>query len=101
VWFLVVFVILVFILFFNIDYYESSLSLKILSISAAFMGSYTICAASLQGLGYAKVPLYVISFGVVLNAILNYILVKNIGIVGGAAATLISSFFIFVITFCE
>ncbi|MDK2977342.1 MAG: hypothetical protein PWP52_37 [Bacteroidales bacterium] len=86
------------ILFFNIDYYESSLSLKILSISAAFMGSYTICAASLQGLGYAKVPLYVISFGVVLNAILNYILVKNIGIVGGAAATLISSFFIFVIT---
>lgn len=86
------------VLFFNIDYYESSLSLKILSISAAFMGSYTICAASLQGLGYAKVPLYVISFGVVLNAILNYILVKNIGIVGGAAATLISSFFIFVIT---
>ena len=82
-------------IFFNVDDYRASICLKILSISAGFMSSYTICSSSLQGLGYARIPLYILLFGIVLNGILNYTLINNIGIIGGAYATLISSISIF------
>ncbi|AEH06273.1 flippase [Methanothermococcus okinawensis] len=83
--------------FFGVHDYRASICLKILSISAGFMSSYTICSSSLQGLGYAKIPLYILLFGILLNGVLNYILINNMGIVGGAYATLISSTFIFLI----
>ena len=76
-------------LFFGINSYDASLSLKILSVSALFMSLYTICASSLQGLGHAKIPVYVLSFGILLNASLNYILIYKLGIIGGAIATLV------------
>ena len=82
-------------IFFGVDDYRASICLKILSISAGFMSSYTICSSSLQGLGYARIPLYILLFGIVLNGILNYTLINNIGIIGGAYATLISSISIF------
>ena len=84
---------------FGIDDYRASLSLKILSISAGFMSSYTICSSSLQGLGYAKIPLYILLVGILLNGILNYVFVKKMGIIGGAYGTLISSLFIFIMVF--
>jgi len=84
-------------LFFGINNYDASLSLKILSVSALFMSLYTICASSLQGLGHAKIPVYVLSFGILLNVILNYILIYKMGIIGGAIATLASSFSVFLI----
>ncbi|ABR53939.1 polysaccharide biosynthesis protein [Methanococcus vannielii SB] len=83
--------------FFGISDHGANLSLKILSISALLMSMYTICASSLQGLGYAKIPVYILTFGIILNAILNYILISNLGITGGAIATLTSSFSVFLI----
>ena len=82
-------------IFFGVDDYRASICLKILSISAGFMSSYTICSSSLQGLGYAKIPLYILLFGIVLNGVLNYALINKLGIIGGAYATLISSISIF------
>ncbi|WP_421077929.1 flippase [Methanothermococcus sp. Ax23] len=82
-------------IFFGVDDYLASICLKILSISAGFMSSYTICSSSLQGLGYAKIPLYILLFGIVLNGVLNYALINKLGIIGGAYATLISSISIF------
>lgn len=82
-------------LFFGVDDYRASMCLKILSISAGFMSSYTICSSSLQGLGYARIPLYILLFGIVLNSILNYTFINDIGLLGGAYATLISSITIF------
>ncbi len=82
-------------IFFNIHDTRAYECLKILSISAGFMSSYTICSSSLQGLGYAKISLYVLLFGITVNAILDYILISNFGILGGAYATLISSICIF------
>ncbi len=83
--------------FFGINNIDSSNSLKILSISAGFMSSYTICSSSLQGLGKAKIPLYILFLGIILNLLLNYMLIPIMGIVGGAYATLISSLSIFLI----
>ncbi|WP_292461049.1 flippase [Methanothermococcus sp.] len=85
--------------FFGVDDYRASICLKILSISAGFMSSYTICSSSLQGLGYAKVPLYILLFGLILNSVLNYVFITNIGIIGGAYSTLISSISIFLMIF--
>ncbi len=82
-------------LFFGVDDYRASICLKILSISAGFMSSYTICSSSLQGLGYARMPLYILLFGIILNSILNYTFINDIGLIGGAYATLISSITIF------
>ena len=59
------------------------------------MSSYTVCSSSLQGLGKAKIPLYILIIGIILNGILNYALIPKIGIIGGAYATLISSITIF------
>jgi Na+-driven multidrug efflux pump len=61
------------------------------------MSSYTVCSSSLQGLGRAKIPLYILIVGILLNIILNYTLIPKIGIIGGAYATLISSMSIFLI----
>ncbi len=80
---------------FNVHDGQAPTCLKILSISAGFMSSYTVCSSSLQGLGYAKIPLYILLFGILLNGFLNYVLINRYGIVGGAYATLVSSIFIF------
>jgi len=85
-------------LFFHVKSPEASICLKILSVSAVFMSIYTISSSALQGLGYAKISLYIILFGIVLNLLLNYILVGKIGVVGGAISTLITSFIILAIT---
>jgi O-antigen/teichoic acid export membrane protein len=82
-------------LFFGIVNNDATNCLKILSISASFMSSYTVCSSSLQGLGKAKIPLYILIIGIILNGILNYALIPKIGIIGGAYATLISSITIF------
>ncbi|ABR55764.1 flippase [Methanococcus aeolicus] len=84
-------------LFFGIVNNDAVNCLKILSISAGFMSSYTVCSSSLQGLGRAKIPLYILIVGILLNIILNYTLIPKIGIIGGAYATLISSMSIFLI----
>lgn len=82
-------------IFFGVEDERAVISLKILSISAGFMSSYTVCASALQGLGYGRIPLYILLVGIVLNGILNYLLVKKIGIIGGAYGTLVSSILIF------
>ncbi|EHP89502.1 flippase [Methanotorris formicicus] len=84
-------------LFFHVKNPEASISLEILSISAMFMSIYSILSSALQGFGYAKISLYIILIGIVLNFSLNYILIGKFGIVGGAISTLISSFIILVI----
>jgi len=84
-------------IFFGVEDERAVISLKILSISAGFMSSYTVCASALQGLGYGRVPLYILLVGIILNGILNYLLVKKIGIIGGAYGTLISSILIFIL----
>ncbi len=83
-------------LFFGVVNLDSSFSLRILSISAGFMSSYTLCSSALQGLGRAEIPLYVLIIGILINGILNYALIPIYGIIGGAIATLISSIFIFI-----
>ncbi|GBF36975.1 flippase [Methanofervidicoccus abyssi] len=82
-------------IFFGVEDERAVISLKILSISAGFMSSYTVCASALQGLGYGRIPLYILLVGIALNGILNYLLVKKIGIIGGAYGTLVSSILIF------
>ncbi|NPA62813.1 MAG: flippase [Methanococci archaeon] len=76
---------------------EGILCLRILSISSLFMSYYTLISSALQGLGYAKISLYIMVFGLILNTILNLFLVSLYGIVGGAIATLITSITIFLI----
>ncbi|WP_013180293.1 flippase [Methanococcus voltae] len=76
---------------FGISNVNVSNSLIVLSLSASVMSIYTLCASSLQGMGYAKIPLYVISLGIVLNAVFNLLLIPIYGILGGAFATLLSS----------
>ena len=84
-------------IFFGVEDERAVISLKVLSISAGFMSSYTVCTSALQGLGYGKMPLYILLVGITLNTVLNYILVKKIGVVGGAYGTLISSILISVL----
>ncbi len=84
-------------LFFGVDNPDGSLSLKILSISSLFMGYFYIISSTLQGLGYANISFYIIIFGISLNILLNIILIKNFGIVGGSIATLTSAVLIVIL----
>ncbi|WP_017980938.1 flippase [Methanocaldococcus villosus] len=71
--------------------------LKILALSSLFMSYYSIISSAMQGLGFAKISLYIIIFGVLINIILNYILINSFGIIGGSLATLISSVFMLIL----
>lgn len=78
-------------------YSEATLSLQVLAFGIGCLTVFYILSFALNGAGKNKIPMWIAGGGMILNAILNYILVSKYGIVGSAIATSITSLVIMLI----
>lgn len=78
--------------FTNPAYVAGASALAILSIGMTFYSIFSISTSIVQGIGNPRIPMYILVFGAILTAILNWIMVPTLGIVGGAAATSLACF---------
>ncbi len=81
-------------LLFGSDYIFGAEALSILVIGMTFYTLFMVSSSIVQGIGYPRVPMYIMILGTLLNIILNFIMVPLYGIVGAAIATTIVAFLI-------
>jgi len=77
--------------FFGGKYVGAVSATQILIPGVIFLTIFYVMCFALNGAGKVKIPMYTALFGMILNAILNYILVLKYGINGSALATAITS----------
>jgi stage V sporulation protein B len=81
-------------IFYSSTYGEAALPMSILAYGVGFLTIFYVMSFVLNGAGKTKITMWISIFGVVLNTILNYILIKQYALVGSAVATTITSFVI-------
>ena len=79
-------------IFFSAKYIDAAYPMSILAYGVGFLTIFYVMSFVLNGAGKTKIPMWISIFGVAINAVLNYILIKRYGIVGSAVATTITSF---------
>jgi stage V sporulation protein B len=79
-------------IFYSAKYIDAAYPMSILAYGVGFLTIFYVMSFVLNGAGKTKIPMWISVFGVILNSILNYILIKRLGIVGSAIATTITSF---------
>jgi stage V sporulation protein B len=80
--------------FYGNRYSAAAYPMSILEYGVGFLTVFYVMAFALTGAGKTKIVMNISLIGFVLNAILNYILIKQYSIVGSAIATSITSFVI-------
>lgn len=78
-------------MFFGSNYSGSILPMQILVVGVGFLTIFYVISFALNGAGKIKIPMFVSLFGMIANAILNYVLIAKFGITGSAIATSIIS----------
>lgn len=78
-------------------YLQATYPLQILAFGIGCLTVFYILSFALNGAGKNKIPMWIAGGGMILNAILNYVLVKKYGIVGSASATSITSLVVMLI----
>lgn len=78
-------------LLFGSVYISGSGVLSVLVIGMSFYSVYMICSSILQGIGHPRLPMYILLVGTVVNVILNAVLVYDLGIIGAAIGTTITT----------
>jgi stage V sporulation protein B len=81
-------------LFFGSQFMEAVFSMQILVVGVGFLTIFYILSFALNGAGKILVPMYISLGGMFLNAILNYVMIQQYGIIGSALATSLTSFII-------
>lgn len=79
-------------LFYSSQYIDAAYPMSILAYGVGFLTIFYVMSFVLNGAGKTKIPMWISIFGVIVNSILNYILIKKSGIAGSAIATTITSF---------
>jgi len=79
-------------------YLEATLSLQILAFGIGCLTIFYILCFALNGAGKNRIAMWIAFLGMLMNAILNYILISAYGIVGSAIATSITSFVIMLVS---
>ncbi|EKD58617.1 MAG: hypothetical protein ACD_56C00087G0001 [uncultured bacterium] len=79
-------------LFYSAEYLEAAYPMSILAYGVGFLTIFYVMSFVLNGAGKTKIPMWLSIFGVILNTVLNYILIKKYGLAGSAIATSITSF---------
>ena len=80
--------------FYGASYASGALSMAILEYGVGFLTIFYVMSFALNGAGKTKLVMNISIVGFVINAILNYILIKKYSITGSAIATSITSFII-------
>jgi stage V sporulation protein B len=81
-------------IFYGTPYAQGALAMSILEYGVGFLTIFYVLSFAMNGAGKTKITMLIASAGFVLNAVLNYILIKKYGITGSAIATTITSFII-------
>lgn len=81
-------------LFYSAKYLDAAFPMAILSYGVGFLTIFYVMSFVLNGAGKTKIPMWISIFGFILNAVLNYILIKQYALVGSAVATTITSFLV-------
>lgn len=79
-------------LFYGKAFAEGALAMSVLSVGVGFLTIFYVLSFVMNGAGKVKTPMWITFFGLILNTIFNYILIKSYGILGSAIATTITSF---------
>lgn len=85
------------IILFGAGYIPSSDVLSILVIGMSFYTIFMICSSILQGIDNPRIPMYILLFGTVMNIACNVLLVQNMGIIGAAIGTTITTAILMII----
>lgn len=80
--------------FYGAEYTEGAYAMSILEYGVGFLTIFYVMSFALNGAGKTKVVMLISIFGFFMNAILNYLLIKEYGITGSAVATTVTSFII-------
>ena len=83
--------------FYGSKYLLAETSLSVLAFGLGFLTVFYILTFVLNGAGRNKFPMLIAFVGAILNTILNYIFIKNWGLIGSAWATTITAFIIMAI----
>jgi O-antigen/teichoic acid export membrane protein len=80
--------------FYGKKYISGASAMSILEYGVGFLTIFYVLSFVMNGAGKTKIPMWISLFGVALNVILNYFLIKKFSIIGSAIATSITSFVI-------
>lgn len=83
-------------LLFGSKYIYGAEALSILVFGMTFYTLFMVSSSIVQGIGYPRLPMYIMIIGTVINVALNFIMVPIYGIIGAAIATTIVTFIIMV-----
>lgn len=78
-------------LFFGSKYANAVPSLQILVFGLSWLTIFYLVASALNGIGQAKLSMWLAVIGTVFNTVLNFFFIKRYGILGAAIATTISA----------
>jgi len=84
-------------LLFGRDFIFGAGALSILVVGMSFYTLFMISSSIAQGIGYPRLPMYVLVGGTIINLVLNVALVPMLGIEGGALATTLAALIIMII----
>ncbi len=79
-------------IFYSSEYLSAAYPMSILAYGVGFLTIFYVMSFVLNGADKTRIPMWISIFGVIVNTLLNYILIKRFGIVGSAIATTITSF---------
>lgn len=74
------------------EYMKGFVALSILVIGMAFYSIYSISSSIVQGIGYPKIPMYLLIIGCLITLFSGWYLIPRYGISGSALATALASF---------
>jgi O-antigen/teichoic acid export membrane protein len=88
---------------FGAKYLSGIASLRILVFGIGFLTVFYVLSFALNGAGKVKIPMWMAFFGMILNAILNYVFINRYGILGSAIATTTTSlvFMLISLSYCS
>ncbi|HPN96130.1 MAG TPA: flippase [Candidatus Moranbacteria bacterium] len=78
-------------LFYSSRYIDAAAPMSVLVWGVGFLTIYYVFCFVMSGAGKVKIPMILSIFGLAVNTILNYFLIKKYGIMGSAIATSIAS----------
>lgn len=79
-------------LFYSAKYLGAAEPMSILAYGVGFLTIFYVMSFVLNGAGKTKIPMWISIFGVIINSVLNYFLIKKYSLNGSAIATTITSF---------
>lgn len=83
-------------LFYSAKYSEAAQPMAVLAYGVGFLTIFYVMSFVLNGAGKTKIPMWISIWGFILNAILNYYLIKSNGLNGSALATTATSFVVMI-----